>query len=174
LNTNPPSDGILVGFFQDVAWIRVRRRGCVQCSPELRAFIDHLIAIGRRRVIIDLEECPGMDSTFMGTLTGISLRLRKEPGGSLDILNPGSRNLESLRELGLDHVLSVDVDGRLWLRERALVPSLPCDAVPAGTATPGARRAVVQDAHRALCEANAENIPKFRSVLEVLAEAHPQ
>ncbi len=164
---------ILVGFFEEVVWIKVRTKGSVQCSPGLRAFIDQLITTGHSHVIIDLEDCPGMDSTFMGTLTGISLKLRKQPGGTLDILNAGDRNLQSLRELGLDHVLSVDINGCLWPKERRLVSDNVTVRVPSPPVDSRTCRDVVADAHEALCEVNAENIPRFRDVLEFLSESPP-
>jgi len=93
---------IMAGFLRQLVWIRIGCKGSVDCSHELRQFIELMVTEGHHKMVIDLDNCPGMDSTFMGTLAGISLRLRQVPGGSLDIVNAGERNLQSLRELGLD------------------------------------------------------------------------
>jgi len=115
-----------------------------------------------------------MDSTFMGTLAGISLRLRQVTGGSLDILNPGERNLQSLRELGLDHILSVDCNGSLWTRERQMLNEIVTEPVQASPADERARHATMTEAHEMLCQVNSENIPRFRDVLELLRESRPE
>ena len=57
--------------------------------------------------IVDLDECDEMDSTFMGTIAGIAVRLR-ELGYERAILlvNCSERNMELLRNLGLDQLLN--------------------------------------------------------------------
>ena len=44
-------------------------------SPTVKSLGDDYIASGGRLIVIDLETCSGIDSTFMGTLAGLSRRL---------------------------------------------------------------------------------------------------
>ena len=63
---------------------------------------------GTRHIVVDLETCPTMDSTFMGTLTGIAIRLMDHPGGRLQVVNVNDRNRQLLGNLGLDLIFEVD------------------------------------------------------------------
>ncbi len=166
LDNQPPH--LLAGLFRDVAWIRVRGRGTFQTSPQLRAFADQLIEDGPAFLAVDLEDCIGMDSTFLGTLTGIALRFRAHPGARLQILNASSRNLQSLETLGLDQILEVDQDGTAWAEERRLVQENVTQPLEPVTSDPASQRQIVTEAHEALCEANAANVNRFRDVLDYL------
>ena len=53
---------------------------------------------------VDLEECSGLDSTFMGTLAGLALRLRELNRGSLRILKVRPEHAKQFRDLGLDQL----------------------------------------------------------------------
>ncbi|MEQ1854223.1 MAG: STAS domain-containing protein, partial [Chthoniobacteraceae bacterium] len=86
--------------------IRVEGKGTFQTSPGLREFARRMIEEGRRKIIIDLEGCTGMDSTFMGTLAGIAMRLREAGGGDLWVINRSPRSAELLGGLGLDALFS--------------------------------------------------------------------
>ena len=49
-------------------WIRVEGKGTFQNSPGLKDFSRRMIETGKRAFVVDLQRCPAMDSTFMGTL----------------------------------------------------------------------------------------------------------
>jgi len=70
----------------------------------MRDFAKEMIHRGARELIVDLCNCPGMDSTFMGALAGISLWLGELGEGCLSVVNLNERNAESLCSLGLDRV----------------------------------------------------------------------
>ena len=89
-------------------WIRVEGKGTFQNSGGLKEFSKTLIADGRRDFVVDLENCPAMDSTFMGTLAGLALRLREAGGGRLWVKNCNERNEDLLAGLGLDALFSAD------------------------------------------------------------------
>ena len=128
-----------------------------------------MIQDGVRNFVIDLERCPTMDSTFLGTLTGVALRLRESGGGRLTVLNANGRNQQLLSSLGLDHVLEVDVDGTTWAAERAVAAAElghceGCETLP--TKTDQAEH--VLEAHQALTRANAANASRFQDVIVFL------
>jgi anti-anti-sigma regulatory factor len=162
---------MMAALLGGVVWVRIHSKGSVDCSRDLRQFVDLMIARGQPKIVIDLGDCPGMDSTFMGTLAGMSLRLRKVQGGGLDIVNPGERNLQSFHELGLDRILNVDCNGNLWARERQQLAEQPQEPVPSAPADPQARRLAVTEAHETLCQVHRDNIPRFRNVLEILRQS---
>lgn len=64
---------------------------------------------GRSVIVVDLEACVGMDSTFMGMLAGIAIKLTKLPaGGVLQIAGASERNVQSLEDLGLDALMDIN------------------------------------------------------------------
>src|SRR5215470_11903034 len=99
---------ILVGFTPKTVWVQVRGKGSFQNSPGLKEFAREMIQRGHRYFAIDLAACPTMDSTFMGTLAGVALRLRDLHEGELRVVNANARNAELLMGLGLDQVLVLD------------------------------------------------------------------
>jgi anti-anti-sigma regulatory factor len=172
MNAGEPQ--ILVGVFRDVAWVRVRGKGTFRISPALRRFANCIVEEeGQDRIIVDLEECPAMDSTFMGTLTGIALMLKERPASMFQVINAGEKNLDSLRTLGLDQVFHVDVDGLSWRHERALVEENVSRPLEHAHLSPAEKRRFIVEAHQALCDANRENVSEFQDVLQFLSE-HPR
>jgi anti-anti-sigma regulatory factor len=174
MKTTLAPTAMLAASLGGVVWIQIRCKGSVDSSRDLRQFIELMVAKGQQKIVIDLDHCPGMDSTFMGTLAGISLRLRQVQGGCLDVVNPGERNLQSLRELGLDHILNVDCSGSLWIRERQMLEEQLQQPLPPMPADEDVRRAIMTEAHETLCQVNCDNIPRFRDVLELLRESRPE
>ncbi|MEM1294951.1 MAG: STAS domain-containing protein [Verrucomicrobiota bacterium] len=166
--TNTPA--IIAGLFGDVAWIRVQGKGSFQNSPQLRAFADHMVSMGQTHLVVDLEECPVMDSTFMGTLTGIALILQGHTGSHLQLINANSRNTDLVRSLGLDQILDLDISGDSWTEERELVRHNVTQAVSATPMDRAEHKEHVLHAHEALCQANAENESRFSDVLEYLKQ----
>jgi anti-sigma B factor antagonist len=156
---------ILVGFTSKTVWVQVLGKGSFPNSPGLKEFAREMILRGHRDFAIDLACCPTMDSTFMGTLAGMALRLRELGKGDVRIVNPNVRNAELLTGLGLDQVLVLD-------REPVRVPcATNADPMAAHQVTD--KHAVTQTmlgAHEALCDADAKNRAKFKDVLEYLKD----
>src|ERR1043166_9617347 len=66
---------------------------------------------GYREFVVDLAHCVMMDSTFMGTLAGVALRLKELGQGHLHVVHCGDRSRELLSGLGLDQLLDVQENG---------------------------------------------------------------
>lgn len=159
---------ISVGIFDGFSWIRCEGKGSFLNSPAVKAFGDSRIAAGEMLVVVDLSACTGMDSTFMGTLAGMSTRLSTRGGGVLQIADPGSRNLRSLEDLGLDHLMQIDPPGAVW---RANLQS-----IRGGLKSPSEAAAIdalqrarhVLEAHQNLSELNDKNAREFSDVVTTL------
>jgi anti-sigma B factor antagonist len=163
VNPNPTS-GILAGCKNGQVWVRVDGKGSHQNSRELKAFVcDQFEQLRGQRVIVDLSLCTGMDSTFMGTLTGISGRL-SDSGGALHVIHAAGRNGELLRGLGLDEVFTVDdAEERL-----PAVQAPECAALPKSDCSRGERAQICLESHEALAAADQRNAVKFRDVIELM------
>lgn len=98
--------------------MRVDGRGTFQNSLQAKRALLGVISKGMTNLVVDLERCPMMDSTFLGMLTGTALQLRESGVGTLCVLNANPRNLQLLTSLGLDHILDLDKDGTRWTAER--------------------------------------------------------
>jgi len=162
--SNPSS--ILVGTTSNkIVWIKVEGKGSFLNSAGVKEFAKEMVNRGHREFVVDLRNCPVMDSTFMGTLAMISLRLREIGHGSLHVTNLNERNHDLLTNLGLDQLFSMDACGA---KEGG--PPLR-NALPSGPdADRAAQAKTMLDAHEALIEADHENLTKFKDVLEYLKQ----
>jgi anti-anti-sigma factor len=152
---------ILVSCTDRIVWIRVEGNGSSTDSTALKDFAKEMIHRGAREFIVDLRNCPVMDSTFMGTLVGISLRLRELGDGCLYVVNLNERNAESLSSLGLDQLFNVRMS-RIEKDGQVLKIPLQEDRT--------ARAQTMLEAHEALIKAVPENLPKFKDVIQYLEE----
>jgi len=160
---------VLVGQVGDLFWMRVEGKGSFQNSLQVKRCFQTMMSRGKRHFVVDLERCPIMDSTFLGTLTGAALHLRETgPVGEVAIVNANARNQQLLASLGLDHILDVDRDGSRHSQERREVNSeLSC--VESGLNCGKAEHAEhVLEAHEVLSSVNEQNAGRFRDVIEFL------
>lgn len=164
-------ESIRVGCLGAVAWVKVSGTANHESAACIKQFLASRFEKGWRRFVIDLGECPGIDSTFIGMLCRIARRVADtgEEGG-VEVINPGERNAKSIRKLGLDRYIQIDLEGARWTRERDLVaenlakPSAcsPLDRVE--------HAEFVLKAHEALIAANEENRSRFCDVVEFLKQ----
>lgn len=164
-----PTPQILVGTHEKVVCIRVRGKGSFQNSVGIKQFSTEMIQRGHREFVVDLEECPVMDSTFMGTLTMVALKLRNLGHGSLHVIHPNERNAGLLRGLGLDHIL--DLDDEIGLR--AAAAGVEEHDLDGDTRTAADRLQTAETmlaAHQALVDADPQNLSKFKDVMDYLKQ----
>ena len=141
-------------------WIRVEGRGTFQNSPALKDFSRKMMDEGRSGFIVDLKNCPAMDSTFMGTLAGLAIRLRDKCTGDLWVIHRNERNAELLAGLGLDPLFS---DKPLPAEFRG-----ECKEAIHHAADKAATREAMHDAHAACIAVDPRNEEKFKDVIEHL------
>jgi anti-sigma B factor antagonist len=160
---------IQVGVNGSVVWVRVAGRGSFLNSGSLKEFAREMVNRGYREFVFDLEECVMMDSTFMGTMAGMALRLKELGEGSLHVIHCGERSRELLSGLGLDQIFDIQVDGAEAPRCEALAQT---NGDPAEKSTNAKREQVgtMIEAHEALCQAAPKNLTRFKDVLEYLKQ----
>ena len=141
-------------------WIRVAGRGSFQSSPALKDFARRLMDEGRRKFIVDLKDCTAMDSTFMGTLASLAIRLRDLGSGELWVVNRNERNTELLAGLGIDSLFSAN--------PLPCTHSGECPEPVHHAADKAATREAIHEAHAACVAVNPRNEDKFKDVLEHL------
>lgn len=161
--------------FSDCLWIRCAGRGSFVNSPTLKSLADKYLEKGGKNIVIDLEICPGVDSTFMGTLAGLA-RKAIAVEGVVQIATPTQRTRAAMESLGLDMIIDLDPQDAAWqsdLQERRykLAEQLPSsqDANIEDLSETERTRHVL-NAHNTLRELNSKNDETFGYVCETLEE----
>jgi anti-anti-sigma regulatory factor len=152
---------IQVGVNGPVVWVRVAGRGSFLESGSLKEFGREMVNRGYREFIFDLQECAMMDSTFMGTMAGMALRLKELGQGHLRVIHCGDRSRDLLSGLGLDQIFDIQANG-------ATAPE--CEDLAKTDDAKPEQAATMLEAHEALCEARPENLTRFKDVLEYLKQ----
>lgn len=174
---------ILVARSADLGFVKVVGRGSFQNSGCLKAFYQQLLKDGVHRFVVDLGACTYLDSTFLGILLGLGLKLKEGGEGRLNILNASTRNLELLRNLGLDRLINIQgsepAAGHVGIRENGKsangvnlngVKEDQLEEVPCPVPTRAEAAPTILEAHEALMEFDPRNVPKFKDVVEFLRE----
>jgi anti-sigma B factor antagonist len=160
---------IQVGVNGSVVWVRVAGRGSFLNSGSLKEFAREMVNRGHREFVFDLEECVMMDSTFMGTMAGMALRLKELGEGGLHVIHCGERSRELLSGLGLDQIFDIQADGAEAPHCEALEQSNGDPAEKSVTAK-REQAGTMLEAHEALCQAAPKNLTRFKDVLEYLKQ----
>jgi anti-anti-sigma factor len=158
VNTTP---SILVGTAAKTVWVRVEGKGTFLNSTGLKEFAKEMVNRGHREFVVDLMNCPVMDSTFMGTLAGVALRLREIGQGQLKVVNLNERNRNLLGNLGLDQLFTIEE------KANSVPVAQPLDS---GAIDKVTQAQTMLEAHENCVEANPDNAAKFKDVLEYLKQ----
>ena len=157
---------IQVGVNGKAVWVKVEGKGNFLNSGNLKEFTREMVQRGYREFVVDLENCAMMDSTFMGTMAGVALRLKELGHGHLHVVHCGTRSRELLTGLGLDQIFQIHANGS----------SAPQCEILSGSPAPEAavqkqeQAQQMLDAHEALCQAAPENFSRFKDVLDYLKQ----
>jgi len=95
---------IQVGVSGPTVWVKVEGKGSFLNSGNLKEFAREMLDRGYREFVVDLADCAMMDSTFMGTMASVALRLKELGHGHLHIVHCGNRSHDLLSGLGLDQI----------------------------------------------------------------------
>jgi anti-sigma B factor antagonist len=158
---------IQVGVRGPTVWVKVEGRGSFLNSGNLKEFAREMLDRGYREFVVDLERCAMMDSTFMGTMASVALRLKELGLGHLHVVHCGNRSQELLSGLGLDQIFDIHGNGQRPPECEAL------DQPPASQSAEARKKEQAEtmlEAHEALCEAAPENIFRFKDVLDFLKQ----
>lgn len=153
----------------NLAFVKVVGRGSFQNAGCLKSFYQQLLKEGVDRFVVDLDACTYLDSTFLGTLLILGKHLREATKGQgfLHILNANLRNLELMKNLGLDRLFNIDGKSSElseMIKDQVL-NEVSCPVPSRQEAAP-----TILEAHEKLMEFDQRNVPKFKDVVEFLRE----
>ena len=162
-----PSAKILVLAGEKFVCIKIIGRATFTSSIDFKTLVNELLQKGYTYFVLDLSECPLMDSTFLGVLTGFGLKLgaQSDPASAraIELFNPNPRITELLENLGVLHLFRVK-HGRVAVPDCAERTHQPINATREEVT-----RACLA-AHQTLMEINPENVSSFKEVTQFLTE----
>jgi len=157
---------IQVGVNGPAVWVRVEGKGTFLNSGSLKEFAQEMVNRGYREFVIDLEHCAMMDSTFMGTMAALALRLKELGQGHLRVIHCGDRSQQLLSGLGLDQIFEIHSNGATPPECQKMKENAPDVA----DSEKKKRAETMLEAHEALCKAAPENFSRFKDVLDYLKQ----
>ena len=163
-----PGKAFLVARSKSALYVLVQGLGSMHTAPTLEAFAEAEIEAGARQLVLDLRECTGVDSTFMGLLLTLANKLRAlengSPGGCV-LINVDDHALKQLSSVGVDAFVSIKPG------ETELPENLRLTELAVTEASERDRMKLMVRAHKELVAADARNRAKFGAFLEgILAE----
>jgi anti-anti-sigma regulatory factor len=138
--------------------VKVTGRATFAVAPTMRNIVQRLKTDNEiKHFSVELTECTGMDSTFMGILTQLALTCTKLYSEKVKVINPGEANIKLLHGLGLDRLFEyVETDDNTqteWHQEEEKNTNMRENAE------------TVLNAHKTLIEAVPANKEKFAGVV---------
>jgi len=162
-------DNLTAAYINRTAVIRVEGRGSFKISPPMKQFIQRVIeAKSASRILIDMSDCCGMDSTFMGVLAGLSYHVKDKPGFTLKLINLSEKNQKLLTTLGVDQVVNYSLSSTDEEKELMTGQSDDAQTLEPDFSNTLEAAKITLEAHEALVDINPKNLAKFKSVLELL------
>lgn len=160
-----PFTRLMVAIVEQTVFLKIIGRANVTISVNFKTVIQELLSKGYSRFVVDVAECPIMDSTFVGVLTGLTLKMKTasppQHGPVIQLRNPQERVASLLDNLGVSGLfgmasgLSPQTDYTEYETEQANAVDLTHTSL---------------EAHQILMQINPDNVPKFKEVAEFLAE----
>jgi anti-anti-sigma factor len=163
---NQSSAKLMVAVFDHVVCVKINGRADFTLSLDLKKVIQELSQRGYHRFVVELRDCVTMDSTFLGTLSGMALKFHETGGPQdhlLELFNPSPRIAETLENLGVAHLFKIV----------SCAEPLAVNFEPLTGAGGQSKEAVTRhclEAHNLLMGLNPENVHRFKDVAQFLAE----
>lgn len=160
--TPQPSGYLEVGLCNDILYARAIGLVTMHNCMCFRDFANHSLNEGCNKIIVDLKDCTGMDSTFIGILAGLALR-DSDQGHEVIIINANEVNRKALEEVGVDEFVT--------LRDEPIeFPEIEMQHLDEEQRTLMERAELVRAAHENLVSINDRNKEKYGALLKAFTE----
>jgi len=151
------------------AMLKVKGNASFKESTSVKRFGSAAIDSGCNLIIFDMAECLGMDSTFMGVMAELAMRVRTETNGRLIAMNLTPKTLSLLSTLGLNRLIDCYQAGYLPQEiKEVLAEVMDLTELPAADEDKLASLTTMLEAHRNLVKAAPENMARFKDVISFL------
>jgi anti-sigma B factor antagonist len=168
-NSTRSTDELLVAVRKQCALVKVNGRGTFKAGPSLKRFGASVIEKGCTSIIFDMEDCCGMDSTFMGVVAGLALRLKNDTKGRLIVINLTPKTASLMRTLGINRLVDCYESGDIPVTLKGCLSHL-LDMSDLDTGSEDKRISLITmlEAHQNLADIDPENQTRFRDVISFL------
>ena len=164
-------DTVHVAIHRGTALIRVSGRGSFKTGSSLKEFAVSASLQGTRCFVFDMEDCVSMDSTFMGVIAGLALRMKRDAAGEVVMMNLSAKTMSLLETLGLDRLIRTFASGEVPDELRGLLADVT--TLSGFSPEQGDGKLTLETmlaAHEDLVEADPANLPKFQNVIDYLSQ----
>lgn len=158
-----PGGQIWVRTFEQKVCVRVQGRATHLHAAPFQTFAKEMIAQGHDAFEIDLGPCSSMDSTFLGVLVGLSMKLEQNGRPKPTLFRAAPCTCELFKTLGVERFFELNGPGLLM--NGAAVELDQLDS-PACSASEWATTVI--NAHQLLVEVDDRNGPRFQDLLTYL------
>ena len=161
-NKKDSNDFIEAAETEHTAYIRIHGKGTFKIAPDFKDFVKQMIKKNVRGVLIDLYSCETLDSTFIGTITSLTLKYRNNSKSRIRLFNVNKHIHSILKNLGLLSVLDIfyeenDADVKF-------------ENISATDRSKVEIADLMLDAHETLASLNDKNAAEFKNVVEMLSK----
>lgn len=163
-------NAIEVARCKQCAYVRVSGLGNFNNAGALREWVEGEVHKGARSIVIELADCIGLDSTFMGTMMGFLSCPLAQDGDTqklssseirVVIVNASDAAMRAMTSLGLQAVMDI--------KDKAIsVPSVKLRLLNTGEYTQQQRVRLIREAHENLVELDPANEQVFAPFLDAL------
>jgi len=161
-----PSPTLLAARVGDTVCVKISGRANFATSVDFKQLVAEACARGAQRFIVDLAACPLMDSTFLGVLASLGMKLSADnlppEQRPIELLNPSAKVADLIDNLGVLQLFRV-VQG-------SAPDNLCFTAVDCAGASKLEMSRNCLEAHRVLMNLNADNAAKFKDVARFFSE----
>ncbi len=178
MSVNGKHSNVVVGISGDRVFVKVQGKGTHLISQPLSQFSNEIIKRGFHEFIVDLGDCSSMDSTFLGVLAGVGLRLMSD-SGHIHLANLNPRCREVVASMGIDRLSTVDMcdvnldappNGGGSAPAPALEPLATPQSMPVDAESKARYTEMMIEAHTTLMQIDPQNVPKFKDCVRFLTE----
>ena len=162
-NKTDSNDFIEVAEAEHTAYIKIHGKGTFKLASDFKDFVKQEMGKDIRGILIDLYSCETLDSTFIGTITSLTLKYRKNNKSRIRLFNVSKHIHSILRNLGLLCVLDI------FNEEKSADTKF--ENISGTDRTKVEIIDLMLDAHETLASLNSKNAAEFKNVVEMLNEA---
>ena len=160
-------DNLTAAEIDNKIYICLSGRGSFRISPPLKKYIhqkknNHSIT----HVFLNMKDCQGMDSTFMGVLAGLACLIKSSSKIKFQLTHLSKKNEKLLITLGVNRVLDYKMQSEDNETEFKPQPQLEL-SMDTDTKT---KAEISLEAHKKLVDIDKKNLNQFKSVIELLQE----
>lgn len=163
------SCSLWVAIDHSEVFLRVVGRASFAISPSLKQFGDAIVNHPCKRFVLDMAECESADSTFLGILAGLSMRLKKSAGVPMIMVNLSSKIYEAVSLLGLNRIIECYPAGMCPAELQEKLQRVDqLERIEIEQAEKRVAAETILEAHTDLARLDERNHSKFKDLLSLL------